>query len=193
MARSRLHPIALFVSVAAGALLLAGCTTTPSAAPAANVLAAHGLDGLDGRELIERLDTLPVAERPNDLLASVRPDAVVVSDPDGFETSVPLPADEFYVSIAPYATRTHDCYFHSLTTCLGELRDEPIRVRVTDPANGAVLVDRTTRTYDNGFIGLWLPKGIDADLLVESGGRSGRTTIGTGADDPTCVTTLALV
>lgn len=30
--------------------------------------------------------------------------------------------DEFYVSVTPYLEQTHDCFFHSRTTCLGELR-----------------------------------------------------------------------
>lgn len=192
MTRSRLRSLVLSVSVVFGALTLAACSAAPTAPQSANVLAAHGLDTLNGRALIERLDAMPVADRPTDLLASVRPDSVIVSDPRGYETAVPLPEGEFYVSVAPYVTRTHGCFSHSLTTCLGELRDAPIRVRATNVADGAVLVDETTRTYDNGFVGLWLPAGTEVDLVVEHDGRTGRATLGTGPDDPTCVTTLAL-
>ncbi len=199
MARSPLRSKALIAAVAAvGALALTACSSTPadspaSTSPSTNVLAANGLDDLSGKELIERLDTLPVAERPDELIASVRPDAVLVSENDGPETSVALPDDEFYLSIAPYVNGTHDCYFHSLTTCLGELRDQPIRVTATNVADGAVLADLTSRTYDNGFVGLWLPRGIEANVVVEHEGRTGRTTVGTGPDDPTCITTVALV
>ncbi len=199
MARSPLRSKALIAAVAAvGALVLTACSSTPadspaSTSPSTNVLAANGLDDLSGRELIERLDTLPVAERPVGLAASVRPDAFLVSENDGPETSVALPDDEFYLSIAPYVNGTHDCWFHSLTTCLGELRDQPIRVTATSVADGAVLADLTSRTYDNGFVGLWLPRGIEADVVVEYEGRTGRTTVGTGPDDPTCITTVALV
>ena len=193
MARSPLRSKSLIAVVATvGALLLTACSSGTATSPDPNVLAAHQLDGLDGRELIERLDTLPVDERPDGLTASVRPDAVLVSDDDGAEATVPLPKDEFYVSVAPYVDRTHDCFFHALTSCLGELRDEPVRVLATNRADGAVLTDRITRTYDNGFVGLWLPRGIEADVVVEYEGRTGRTTVGTGPDDPTCITTVDL-
>ena len=198
MARSPFRSKALIAAVATvGALALTACSSTPADSPAStspttNVLAANGLDDLGGKELIERLDTLPVAERPDGLVASVRPDEVLISENDGPETSVALPDDEFYLSIAPYVNDTHDCYFHSLTTCLGELRDQPIRVTATNVADGALLADLTTRTYDNGFVGLWLPRGIGADVVVEYEGRAGRTTVGTGPDDPTCITTVDL-
>ncbi|MFD1813138.1 CueP family metal-binding protein [Rhodococcus gannanensis] len=182
----------LAAALSVGALSLTACSADP-VPPAPDALSANGLNGLDGRALIERLDTMPVADRPDGLIASVRPDAVLVSDDEGPETAVPLPVDEFYLSIAPYVGTTHECYFHSLTTCLGELRDEPVRVLATNRADGAVLADSTTRTYDNGFVGLWLPRDIEADVVVEYAGRTGRTTVGTGPDDPTCITTVDLV
>ncbi|MCH1922250.1 CueP family metal-binding protein, partial [Shewanella sp. A3A] len=80
-------------------------------------LAAHDLTGLDVVQVIERLDTMPVAERPADLFASVRPDALVLTDDQERETLLPMPSHEVYVSVAPYREQTHDCYFHSLTTC----------------------------------------------------------------------------
>ncbi|EME22526.1 CueP family metal-binding protein [Rhodococcus triatomae] len=193
MAPSPLRSKNLFaLAVTLGALVLSACSPDP-AAPVPDTLTAHGLQELDGRELIERLDALPVDARPDGLIASVHPDAVLVSEDDGPETAVPLPDDEFYLSIAPYVGSTHDCYFHSLTTCLGELSDQPIRVLATNRTDGAVLSDSTTRTYDNGFVGLWLPRGIEADVVVEYAGRTGRTTVGTGPDDPTCITTVDLV
>lgn len=82
--------------------------------------------------------------------------------------------DEFYVSIAPYVGQTHECFFHSLTTCLGELRNEEVHVTVTTADDGAAIVDETVRTHDNGFAGLWLPRGIDATLTAELE-REGRT------------------
>jgi hypothetical protein len=193
MAPSPLRSKNLFaLVVTVGALVLSSCSPDPSAS-VADTLTAHGLQELDGRELIERLDALPVDARPAGLIASVRPDAVLVSEDDGPEIAVPLPDDEFYLSVAPYVGSTHDCYFHSLTTCLGELRDQPIRVLATNRTDGAVLADSTTRTYDNGFVGLWLPRDIEADVVIEYSGRTGRTTVGTGPDDPTCITTVDLV
>ncbi|WP_305093516.1 CueP family metal-binding protein [Prescottella sp. R16] len=180
----------------AAATLLVGCGATDpgesSATPSPNLLARYDLDGLDAREVITRLETMPVAERPTDLLASVEPRTVELSDDNGATASLALPDEQFYVSIAPYAGRTHQCFFHSLTTCLGELPGEDIRVEVTDRSTGAVLVDETLRTNDNGFFGLWLPRAVDATISLESGDRSVTSEISTHDDDPTCVTTLQL-
>ncbi|MCG2916385.1 hypothetical protein, partial [Escherichia coli] len=88
-----------------------GLTACTSAGPepdstsdraAATLVERHGLEGLDARQVIERLDTMPVAERPDDLWASVEPDQLVLSDPTGDleEAALPMPADEFYLSVA---------------------------------------------------------------------------------------------
>ncbi|MFC4140212.1 MULTISPECIES: CueP family metal-binding protein [unclassified Microbacterium] len=187
------------VSAALAALVLVGC-----AAPAAeqkvapdasststDLLATHDLDGLDARAVVDRLDALPVAERPTDLIASVRPDRVELSDEAGRTASLPLPTDIFYTSVAPYVDRTHDCFFHSLTTCLGELRNTDVRVLVTD-ADGSVVMDEMRTTNDNGFVGLWLPRGIQGTITVEHDGRRAGQPFSTDADSPTCLTTLQL-
>ena len=191
--------VAVAIVVATG-LVLTGCSGSEdlreanSPGTTVEALAKHELDGLDGRGLITRLDALPVADRPTDLLASVRADVIVVSDGQSDETlEVAAPDDEFYVSFAPYIEQTHDCYFHSLTTCQGELSDEELHVTITDRADGTVLVDEITRTYDNGFIGYWLPRGIEATVTFEYDGRSASAHIATGPDDATCVTTLQLL
>lgn len=104
-----------------------------------------------------------------------------------------MPADEFYVSFAPYVSRTHDCHFHSLTTCVGELQNAEVSVKITDDATGEVLVDDSLTTFDNGFVGLWLPRGIDATVTVEHDGKTASSPITTKGDDAaTCVTTLHL-
>ncbi|CAM3023271.1 CueP family metal-binding protein [Prescottella defluvii] len=197
MARTRFtKTVTALASVLMGVTLLAGCASTdpdgPSATAPADLLAEHGLDGLDAREVVTRLDAMPVADRPADLIASVKPRTVELSDSSGATTSLALPDDQFYVSIAPYVDRTHECYFHSLTTCLGEMPNEDVQVEVVDRATGAVLVDEALRVNDNGFFGLWLPRAVDATVTVESGGRSTTSEISTHDDDPTCVTTLQL-
>ncbi|MGW9557387.1 CueP family metal-binding protein [Nocardiopsis sp. NPDC055551] len=189
-------------TVAAAALALTACAApqTQEGAPADQVtelLAAHGLDdleGLDPRELVDRLDLMAVEDRPTDLMASVRPGSLLLSDTaGGEEVELDLPEDLFYLSMAPYVDRTHDCFHHSLTSCMGELRGEEVTVTITDDADDTVLVEETAPTFDNGFVGYWLPGGIDATVTVEYEGRSGSTPISTGADDPTCLTTLELV
>ena len=122
-------------------------------------------------EVIEPLDTMPVSDRPADLHASVQPNAVVLTDAQDRQVILPLPADEVYVSVAPYRNQTHDCYFHNLTTCLGELDNTDVQVTLTS-SDDQVLVDETRRTYDNGFFGLWVPRDIDASLKISHAGQA---------------------
>ncbi|MHB1064925.1 MAG: CueP family metal-binding protein, partial [Georgenia sp.] len=129
-------------------------------------------------------------DRPADLMASVRPEVLLLSDGVA-EHSLPLPADRFYVSIAPYVNQTHECFFHSLTTCRGELGGEDVTVRVVDDA-GEVLVDEERTTFANGFVGMWLPRDVTGTIEVTQGGRTGVVEFSTDADGATCVTTLRL-
>jgi len=191
------------------ALVLSACSTTdePTPATATNseassqaqaqsqeqLLADHGLNGLDAREVIDSLDALPVAERPTTLMASVRPNELLLYDDQQRETSLAMPADEFYVSLAPYVDQTHECYFHSLTTCRGELQNTDVHVVVTDNVSGETLVDEIRATFDNGFVGLWLPRDIDATITIEYDGLSATSGLSTRSDDDaTCVTTMQL-
>ncbi|GAB3812602.1 CueP family metal-binding protein [Tessaracoccus terricola] len=156
-------------------------------------LAAHGLAGLDVTQIIERLDTTPLADRSTELMVSIRPNEVVFADTSS-EVALPMPEDSFYLSFAPYVSQTHDCHFHSLTTCTGELQSADVHVTVTDNQTGETVVDESTTTYANGFLGLWLPRDLDATLTVTSDGRSASAPISTaGTEDPTCLTTLQLV
>ncbi|RPF28911.1 CueP family metal-binding protein [Georgenia muralis] len=195
------------VAAAAGALvLLAGCAgaaeePTPPAtaaatagAPAADVealLAEHDLADLDAAAIVDELDRVALTERSTELMASVRVDQLVLTDADQ-EVAVDLPDDRFYLSVAPYVDQTHECFYHSLTTCKGELGGEEVQVSIVDDATGDVLVDETVTTFDNGFTGFWLPRDIEATLTVSYDGKTAETAIGTGAEDPTCLTTVQL-
>ncbi|WP_029261677.1 MULTISPECIES: CueP family metal-binding protein [unclassified Microbacterium] len=187
---------AVLAALAVAGVALAGCTApTPDADPAAaqEILASHELAGLDVGEVIERLEAMPVADRPDRLLASVQPDALVLRDESGRESRLPMPRDTVYVSIAPFRERTHECHFHSLTTCLGELSDTEVRVSVTSE-DGKTLVEETRPTEDNGFIGIWVPRDIEATLTVESEGLTGTVPLSTTSpDDRTCITDLQLL
>lgn len=185
----------------AAALVLTGCATTSpepestsigSRAVDTEFLTDHDLDGLDATQVIERLDTMPVVDRPVGLIASVQPDALVLTDDQDRETRLPMPEEEVYISVAPYREQTHDCYFHSLTTCLGELDNTEVHVTLTGE-DGDVLVDEVQQTYDNGFVGVWVPRGIEATLTIKHEGQTGTAIISTmNEDDPTCITTLHL-
>ncbi|GAA1316094.1 CueP family metal-binding protein [Leucobacter albus] len=187
------------VPLLAAALLLTGCATaSPSGAaaeaePAAalEIIADLGVDTSDPAAIIEGLDTLPVANRPSpdDLIASVQPGELLLQPGD---VSLPLTGTDFYLSIAPYVEQTHPCAFHSLTTCLGELQRTPIELTVTDVKTGDVVVNEITATADNGFVGVWLPRDGEFDVRIvgEQGAAEQRVT--TGAEDPTCLTTMQL-
>ncbi|GAA1246266.1 CueP family metal-binding protein [Janibacter melonis] len=190
-------------AAAVGALILTGCTSAPSpGAPApssattspaaADLLSEHDLTGLSTAEAIERLDTMPIAERPAGLVASVHPRTVSITGGQGQQVQLPMPEDEVYISIAPYRHTTHECHFHSLTTCVGELRNANVHITLTG-GSGETLIDETRRTYDNGFIGLWVPRGIKATLTIEQNGEVGTWEVSTTEDDdPTCITDLKI-
>ncbi len=189
---------------AVAVLTLAACTTSAQTPPSVDgaddvplvsdsTLKDHGLAGLDAREIVDLLDAMPTAERPNDLMVSIRPNELVITDVAQQETTLPMPEDQFYVSIAPYKDDTHDCYFHSLTTCAGEIQNADVHMLVTDADSGEVLLDDTRTTFDNGFVGVWLPRDIDVTVAIAYDGRSATTDLSTRSDDDaTCVTTMQL-
>lgn len=186
---------------AAAVLALAGCASSPTVAEpqqsstaGSSILAKYDLAGLDGRAIVDRLDRTPVAARPADLRVSVRPGELRLSEVNSdASTVVNLPDDVFYLSVAPYVEKTHECYFHSLTTCRGELAGKPVHITITERTTGKVLVDEVTTTFDNGFVGFWLPRGITATMRVEHGRYAASKDISTGPEDPTCLTTVHLV
>ncbi|MCK8477838.1 CueP family metal-binding protein [Microbacterium aurugineum] len=195
--RRRRKPSTAFAALAVAAIALAGCAASPAPtdidSAAQEILVAHDLSGLDVGDVIERLDAMPVADRPTDLLASVEPDELVLRDMNGREGRLPLPDDAVYISVAPFRDRTHECHFHSLTTCIGELSDTEVRITLT-AADGTGLIDETRRTQDNGFTGLWVPRGIEATLSIESAGFTGAVPLSTTSpDDRTCITDLQLL
>ncbi|WP_120338545.1 CueP family metal-binding protein [Cryobacterium soli] len=142
-------------------------------------------------DLIEQLQAQPLAERPKGLMASVRVDELLLSS-GGSELSLPLPDDLFHLSVAPYLSTTHECFYHSLTTCVGELGSEDLHVTITDDATTDVLLDRDISTYENGFFDVWLPAGLDITVLIDDGEHTVELPLGTRADDPTCVTSALL-
>ena len=187
------------ITVVMGALLLAGCMTADdslSTAPAgdAAILAEHGLDGLDVRELVETLDAMPLSKRTETVTTSITAQTLTLTDQHGRTAEVPMPSDEIYVSAAPYQSQTHDCYYHSPTGCLGELRNADVAITVTDTATGEVIVDEDTRTLDNGFVGIWLPRGIETSISITRDGRTATSALSTVGDDAqTCLTAMRLV
>jgi hypothetical protein len=189
----------LTIATAVAALLLGGCaatsgpegavTSVSSSSGATALLARYGLGG-DAVAVVDELERLGGSERPRELKASVRPNELQLSDGDA-TASLPMPADRFYLSVAPYAKDTHECYFHSLTTCQGEMSKRSVHLRIVD-TGGRVLVDQETTTNANGFVGTWLPRGSSGTVEITTPDGSGVQPFATGAEDPTCMTTLKL-
>jgi hypothetical protein len=199
-------PLSWLTAAAASLILVAGCSAAPTpgaepqnaASPAAAVSAAGtagavldklGVSGLDAMQVVDALDQKS-GERQRDVLASVRYDTLVLKDGDR-EASLKIPDGRFYLSVAPYVAQTHECFYHSLTTCKGELADQSVDVTITDSA-GKTLVDGPVTTYSNGFVGFWLPRDIAGTITVKYDGRTATSPISTGKDAPTCLTTLQL-
>lgn len=179
------------------ALVLAGCASPgsdigndPAAGAHADFINAHDLVGMDSAEIIDHLDRLGGADRPTDFTASVRPDELVLSDGQQ-EMAMDLPEDRFYLALAPYLDQTHECFYHSLTTCQGELIGQDLDVQIADH-EGAVILDEEMTTFDNGFIGIWLPRDMRGTIKVSYNGRTGTTGFTATSDAATCLTALQL-
>jgi hypothetical protein len=192
----------VLAAVAMSVLLLSGCTsggddTSAGATPVASgsgaaepLLARFGLAGKSVVDVIGQLDQLDLPKRPADLKASVRPNELIVSSGDQ-KYSLTVPADQFYLSVAPYVDHTHDCFYHSLTTCKGELGGAQVQVRIVD-SNNKVLIDEPRTTYANGFVGFWLPRNIEGTLQIGYAGKAAESRFSTNAEAPTCLTNLKL-
>lgn len=181
--------------------LLSACSGEPSTAPEqvpgtasvqpdAGLLEAQGLAGKTGREVVEALDQVD-AERPLAIGASVRYDQVIISD-GVTEEVLPIEGEEFYLSLAPYESATHDCYFHNLGTCRGELAGADVHVKITTD-DGQMLVDEDVTTYANGFVGFWVPRDVTGTVVVTKDGKTAQSPFSSDAEGATCVTTLPLV
>ncbi len=105
------------------------------------------------------------------------------------EAAMPLDGDQFYLSLAPYETSTHECYFHNLGTCRGELAGEDVHVTISTD-DGEVLVDEQVTTYANGFVGFWIPKDVAGSVVVTRDGKRAESRFSSDAEGPTCLTTL---
>lgn len=170
----------------------ASSEATASAPDTRTALSELGLDASDPVTLAAGLDALPVDARNAEFSAAIMPGEIRVQPDQPGELVVPVPEGQFYLSVAPYRTQTHPCTFHVPTSCLGELRDVPVQLTVTDVATGDVVVDRAAQTEDNGFLGVWLPADGEFTVEITVDGESGVQTVRTGAEDPTCLTTLQL-
>lgn len=125
-----------------------------------------------------------------DVTASITSHELIVTENDK-ETKFGLPAEEFFVSIAPFVEVTHPCAIHSLTGCQGELVEKDFSVHIQDE-EGNVVMDETIASLENGFIDLWLPRDQTYQVKIEYDGKKVESEISTFKGDDTCITTMQL-
>jgi hypothetical protein len=148
-------------------------------------LQKYGLSGLDTMAIVHQLDSR--GDEPKELFSSITGKGLTLKD--GKTTlELALPKDKFYLSFAPYENTTHPCTMHSPASCRGELVNVPVHATITDE-KGAVLLDENVQTMDNGFVGVWLPKDINANIQVAYNGKTATAPISTFATSDTCLTT----
>ncbi|WP_050112488.1 copper-binding periplasmic metallochaperone CueP [Yersinia thracica] len=187
---ARLAIVAL-AAVTFSHLALAQSSSTPSSSSstaATEFLAQQGLSGKTTEQMIETIDQSK-QERPLAYSASVTGTELKLSDGQQ-QFSFPV-GDKFYLSFAPYINQTHPCFNHSLSGCRGELANTPFDVKITDQAGKVILQDKLT-SYQNGFIGVWLPRNIEGTIEVSYQGLKATSPFATQAESQTCMTTLQL-
>lgn len=201
--------LALATPALAVALGLAGCSSSEQVTPAATTPAASAPAasaegavqgklsqlGLDGKDTVAVINALDQTQKDKEigLNGSVRQNELLLTSGEdkSTETSMPMPKDKTYVSVAPYVDKTHECFAHHLTGCQGEQVGKDFQVTVTD-AQGKKIVDEKATTYENGFIGFWMPRDVKGTLSISGEQGKGSIPLSTAADAPTCITTLQL-
>lgn len=170
------------------ALGLLTSSTAFAASSEATFLADHGLAGKTVEQMVNTIDQTPQA-RPLPYSASITSTELKLSS-EGQTYALPL-GDKFYLSFAPYERQTHPCFNHSLSGCQGEMPNTTFNVKVTDQ-KGDVLIQKPFKSYQNGFVGVWLPRNIEGTIEVSYNGKTASHAIATRNDSQTCLTELQL-
>jgi hypothetical protein len=148
-------------------------------------LEKYGLNNLTVQEIVQKLDS--TTSDPAGLKASITSKHLVLMD-DAAEVRLALPRDKFYLSFASYLTQTHPCAIHSLTSCQGELVNQEVYAVIID-SKGKEIVRSNFTTMENGFVGVWLPRDINATLTVSYNGLVAQAPVRTYSGSDTCLTT----
>ena len=143
---------------------------------------------VEGRSTQEVVSLLEDSKVGGDVLAKAFPDRIELHNE---ENVLNLNVEAFYVSIAPYLHETHPCTIHNFPGCQAELVNEDVYVQITDN-EGIVYFDGIQQTYQNGFMGFWLPKDKTYSIQLAVGDYSGNYTFSTFSNDPTCLTEFKL-
>lgn len=173
--------IVIIIVILVGTLILSSCTTV-------NDLESVGLAGLTGKEILTKVADGSIKADGYGL--SVHEDELLILFENN-QVSLPMPKDEFYLSVAPYIDQTHDCYYHSATGCRGELKEQEFFVEFKD-IEGNVILSENMTSLSNGFIDLWLPRNIEGTLTITFNNLESSKIISTVDNAPTCETTMKL-
>ena len=111
--------------------------------------------------------------------------------PDGQVAEVKLPQNQMVIAIAPYLQQTHPCKTHFMSSCTGEMQNQPVEVLVKDQ-NSKTIIKRTFKTHANGFLEVWLPRDGTFTVTLSAQGKSATGTLKTFSGSDTCVTNLQL-
>ncbi len=129
--------------------------------------------------------------RTGEATVIITSEKIIAEDKSGKNVEIPL-QNEFFVSIAPWETFTHECSNHVPTGCLGELVQVPVHINITNKKTGEVLKDESIVTQKDGFIDLWLPRNEVFSVTITKDGKTAQEDIGTRKNDKTCITTMKL-
>lgn len=176
-----------------GAAVIDTVADRTAQAPAVDgpVAQAYGLSGKSVVDIVNGMDVTN-AHRGSGVNGSVRGDHLLLTDEKtGQEQNVPVPDDLFYLSVAPYVGTTHECFNHSLTGCRGEFANTQMQATVKKD-DGSVLYEGPVTTFENGFVGFWLPRDVRGTMSFSYDGKTVEAPFGTDATSPTCVTTMQL-
>lgn len=149
----------------------------------------YELQSLSVVEIINYLEQK--TDEPAGFNASVTSTTLFLSD-EKDTIELDLPADLFYLSVAPFINQTHPCATHSLVTCTGELQNETLRVLITDSDTDEIILDQDIVTSPKGFAGLWLPSGKNIEMMITYKDLVATKQLSTFEVDDTCVTTMQL-
>ena len=188
MNKSKIKKIIVFTLIAIAIVISAFVFLPQLAAPNETkivMLKKYNLDVLTVKEMVNKLDS--ITNEKEGLNASITGTTLILYDNEK-EYDFSLPKDEFYVSFAPYINSVHPCQTHNLVSCRGELFNKEFEVSIVEK-DGTVISNQKVKSMNSGFIGIWLPRDIEATLTIKYNGLSVSQSIGTFAKSDTCITT----
>ena len=144
----------------------------------------YGLNNLSVEEMVTKLDK---GKEDNKINAKITANELILEyQNEEFKYSVNK--DMFYISFAPYINNTHSCSIHNLVTCNSELKNILFDVKIYTDDN-EVLFDNKIKSYDNGFVGIWIKRNIEATIEVKYNDYTLKQNISTFDNSNTCLTT----